>query len=108
MKLTLDPMPALRFTAAGKVNTHFDGLARPHRDAAHAMKRATAKAGAPYPEWFAQEAALRKITPQALADIVLSKPDVVAERELHRQRAMLALDEAKTPAEISALLDDLK
>lgn len=107
MKLTLDPMPALRRAAKGKVNTHFNNLAQAHRDAAYAMKRAVAGAGAPFPDWFLQEAELRGITSTALASLILSKPDVLSERELRRQRLMFALDQAKTPAELDAVLRDI-
>jgi hypothetical protein len=103
MKLTLDPMPALRMSAKAKVNLHFNGLAQPHRDAAHAMKRTAADAGAPFPGWFAAEADLRGVTPVALASMIASKPDTVAERELHRQRVMAAVDAAKTPAELDQI-----
>lgn len=107
MKLTLDPMPALRLVAAGKVNAHFDGLARPHRDAAHAMKRTAAKVGPPYPDWFTQEADLRGITPTVLASMVLSKGDAIADRELLRQRVMAAIDTAITPADLASIVDNL-
>jgi hypothetical protein len=103
MKLTLDPMPALRIAAKGKINMHFNGLAQPHLDAAYAAKRAVAKAGAPFPDWFATEATLRGITAKALAILIASKPDTVAERELHRQRVMAAVDTAKTPAELDQI-----
>ncbi|MCB1393241.1 hypothetical protein [Nitrobacter sp.] len=107
MKLILDPMPALRRDAKSKVNMHFNNLAQTHRDAAYAMKRATAGAGAPFPDWFMQEAELRRITATALASLILSKPDVLSQRELRRQRVMLTLDNAKTPAEIDALVRDI-
>lgn len=107
MKLKLDPMPALRLDAKAKVNAHFNNLTQPHRDAAYAMKRNAATVGAPYPAWFTQEATLRGITPAALASLILSKPDVLSQRELRRQRAMLTLDMAKTPAEIDAVVQNI-
>lgn len=108
MKLTLDPMPALRLATKAKVNTHFNHLAQAHRDAAYAMKRAVAGAGAPYPDWFTQEAELRAIAPADLASMILSKPDVVGEREMQRQRAMADIDAAVTPAALSAIVDILR
>jgi hypothetical protein len=108
MKLTLDPMPALRRAAKGKVNTHFNNLAQTHRDAAYIMKRATAGAGAPFPDWFTQEADLRGIVPAALASLILSKPDVLSERELLRQRAMAAIDNATSPDALTAIVDKLR
>lgn len=108
MKLTLDPMPALRRAAKGKVNTHFNNLAQAHRDAAYSMKRSTARAGAPFPAWFTQEAELRGITPTALASLILSKPDVLSERELQRQRAMAEIDAATDPSTLTAVVDKLR
>lgn len=105
MKLTLDPMPALRRDAAAKVNLRFNNLAQPHRDAAHALKRQVAKAGAAYPDWFVQEAVLRSISASALAALVLSKTDDLAERELSRQRTLLAIEAAKAPADLSRIVD---
>lgn len=108
MKLTLDPMPALRMAAKAKVNQHFDRLVRPHLDAVYAAKRQTAQAGAPYPDWFVQEADLRGITPSALASLILSKPDTLTSREMERQRALVAVDAATTPAELDANVDILR
>lgn len=103
MKIVLSPMPALRVSAVARINAHFNSMAQPHVDAAHAAKRKAASAGVPYPDWFAQEAALRGITADALADLVTSKPDNVAARELERQRTLAKVDAAKTPAELDAI-----
>lgn len=106
MKIALDPMPAERARAVNKVNAYFNSLARPHLDAAHAMKRQVASepiSGAP--AWFIQEADMRGITPTDLADLVLSKPDTLAERELARQCALRAIDAARTPADLSRVVD---
>lgn len=108
MKLNLDPMPALRMAAKAKVNQHFDRLARPHLDAVYAAKRVAAQAGAPYPDWFVQEADLRGVTPVALASLILSKPDTLTSREVRRQRAMAAIDAATTPATLDAIVDILR
>lgn len=107
MKLTLDPMPALRRAAKGKVNMHFNHLAQAHRDAAYTMKRNVASAGAPFPEWFTQEAELRGITPTALAALILSKPDVLVDRETCRQRIMAQIDAATAPSELTSTVDKL-
>lgn len=107
MKVSLDPMPALRAATAFKVNEWFDKQAQPHRETAWSLKREAAKAGAPYPDWFAQEATLRGITADALATLVQSKPDVVGERELHRQKVMTAIDAAKSPADLDTLSKDV-
>lgn len=107
MKIALDPMPALRLAAAAKVNLHFNALAQSHRDAAHAMKRAAAEAGAPFPNWFSAEADLRDVTPEAFATLILSKPDALGARELERQRVLLTLDAAATPADLTRIVDKL-
>lgn len=106
MKLTLDPMPALRTVAVTKINAIFNTLAAPHIDAAHAEKRKAAAAGAPYPDWFSAEATLRGITPDALAALITIKPDNVGARELARQQALAAIAAAKTPAELDAIVKD--
>lgn len=92
--------------AVARVNGYFNSLAQPHRDAAHAMKRSAAKVGDPYPDWFAQEAELRDITPAALADLVLTKHDPLEYRELHRQRALMAVESARTPSELATVSFD--
>lgn len=107
MKIVLDPMPALRAAAAAKVNAYFDAKAQPHREAAHAAKRAAANAGPPYPVWFEQEANLRGITPDILSSIVLSKPDMVGERELERQQILARIAVAATPDALSGVVDIL-
>lgn len=106
MKLTLDPMPALRAVAITKINAIFNTLAAPHIDAAHAEKRKAAAVGAPFPDWFIAEATLRRITPDALAALIASKPDNVGARELSRQQALAAIAAATTPAELDAIVKD--
>ncbi|GEC14304.1 hypothetical protein [Nitrobacter winogradskyi] len=110
MKITLDPMPALRAASKAKVNRHFDSLAQPHRDAAYTAKRAMAAAtlaSGAAPTALQAEADLRGVTARALASLIMSKPDVVTERELHRQKVMAALDGARTPAELDGISKDL-
>lgn len=107
MKLNLDPMPALRTNAVALANQWFNDKAQPHVDAAHAAKRAVASVGAPYPDWFTAEAALRGITADALAALVTSKPDNAAARELHRQKVMMAIAACTTPAELDTLSKDI-
>jgi hypothetical protein len=104
VKLNLDPMPALRAVAVAKINATFNTQAQPHVDAAHDAKRKAAASGAPYPDWFTAEAALRGITPEALAALIASKPDNVGARELSRQQALAAIAAAKTPADLDAIV----
>jgi hypothetical protein len=104
MKLNLDPMPALRAVAIAKINAQFNTQAQPHVDAAHDAKRKAAAAGAPYPDWFTAEAALRGITPEALATLIASKPDNVGARELARQQTLAAIAAATSPAELDSIV----
>lgn len=102
MKITIDPMPALRAAKIEKINTIFNTMAalNLHRDQAYAQKRAWAVVG---DQQLSSEAALRGVTVTALAQLILSKPDIVAERELQRQAVMMMIDRAKTPAGIDAV-----
>lgn len=104
MKLTIDPMPALRAVAVIKINAQFNTQAQPHIDAAHAEKRKVAAAGSPYPDWFVAEAELRGISAADLAALIASKPDGIGAREIERQRRLAAIDAAKTPAELDAIV----
>jgi hypothetical protein len=109
MKINIDPMGALRQAKVDVVNEAFNKIASlyAHRDQAHAQKRQAARnvmmdPAHDTPE-FTSEATLRGITPAALAALVLSKPDNVAQRELHRQKIMAKIAAAATPADLDAL-----
>lgn len=97
MKLCIDPMPTLRQARKDKVNAAFNSLAGSHIAQAHAQKRLWATT---QDERLRPEADLRGITVAELSALILAKPDTFAERELERQRIMLAIDAAKTPAEL--------
>jgi hypothetical protein len=97
--------------ATAQINSHFASIAaaEAHRDQAHRHKRATAAqvmSGVALPEDhpFAQEACLRGLPPEELARDVLGKPDHFSARELKRQKLLLAVAAAKTPADIDAAL----
>lgn len=113
MKLTLDVMPALRRARVEAVNRSFNAIAAEqlHRDQAHAAKRAEASAivagvasadpfGPVASDEFAAEAALRNIAVIELAQLVLSKPNEAAQRELRRQQIMARIEAAATPADL--------
>jgi hypothetical protein len=108
MKLVIDPMPALRDHTTHRVNMHFnrDAAANLHRDQSHALKRVYAAqiaAGGAVPAEFEAEAGLRGLTSQALAELVLSKGNSLAERELDRQKILAKIAVATTPAELEVL-----
>lgn len=105
MRTNADSMPVRRAKATSEINEHFNALASKevHRDMAHAAKRSAAAAvlaGGSALAWFTAEADLRGVTVEALAADIASKPDNAAERELKRQRLMLAIAAATTPDEI--------
>lgn len=115
MKLKADVMPAARADAERRLNEHFNRLASAelHRDQAHRQKRETAAdvlSGEPLPEAhpFAQEAVLRGLTVQAFATDIANRPDNVQIREIVRQRLMLRIAAASTPAEIDGILANIQ
>lgn len=112
VKLCADPMPNARIVASAKINAHFSRLAEDTAaiDRVHARKRKIAvavKAGHNAPETFMAEAKLRGLSADAFADLILNKPRVTAEgdaRELERQRLLLEIEAAKSPASIDTIL----
>ena len=100
MKFTIDPMPALRTARKDRVNGAFNQTAGSHVSQAHAQKRLWATT---QDERLKPEADLRGITVAELSALILTKPDDLAERELHRQRLMLAIESAQTPQELDAI-----
>lgn len=97
---SLDPMPALRAARKERVNAAFNQLAQSHVALAHAQKRLWATT---QDERLRPEADLRGVSVAELAALILAKPDTFAERELHRQSIMLAIDAAMTPQELDAI-----
>jgi hypothetical protein len=92
-------MQTLRSEKKARVNAAFEGRNNSHVAQAHAQKRAWATTN---DERLKPEADLRGITVAELAGLILSKPDDFAARELERQRIMLAIDAATTPAKLEA------
>lgn len=107
MKIKVDPLGPRRQAVADIVNGYFDEFARRavHREAAWKRKREIAlavKNGDEPPTTFQQEAELRKIDVGQLADLILSKSNVINDidtKELRRQQilheieACMSLDE---------------
>ena len=91
---------AARQARKDAVNAAFDAAAQSHVAQAHAMKRAWATT---QDERLKPEADLRGITVAELSALILSKPDAFAERELNRQRIMLAIEAAQTPQELESM-----
>lgn len=116
MKVSLNSsMPKRIADARDQINAHFANLSAQSAalDSIHMRKReiaAQVKVGDSTPDAFAQEAALRNLSSTDLAELILSKPCPVAAadaRELERQRLLLAVETAKTPAEINAVIASL-
>lgn len=102
MKISFDPMPALRQGRKDKVNANFNtiGAMNAHLDQAYKQKRDWAMVNS---DKLSPEAELRGITVAALSQLILSKPDVTATREMQRQQIMKRIDDAQSPAELDAI-----
>ncbi|MGL5166623.1 MAG: hypothetical protein ACRC9K_12120 [Afipia sp.] len=109
MKISMDPMAKLRAAAAERTNSHINAMAvsDAHRDMAHRRKREIARDicdGKAGNEAFSAEAQLRGVPVLDFARSIKDRPDIIDERELHRQRTLLAIDAAATPADIERIL----
>jgi hypothetical protein len=98
--IKIDPMVTLRAKRKEAVNRNFATLANAHVDQAHALKKQWATSDL---DRLQDEATLRGITKEQLAEIILTKSDAVAARELERQKIMIQIDAATTPAELAAI-----
>ncbi len=112
MKLSLDPLPALRERAEGDINAHFNRLAYEagQRDAEHAAKRAAARLALERHtvlDWFGEAAAIEGQEPADLARAILAKPDEAAERGNARRRAIVAVRTAESAAAVESILAGL-
>lgn len=102
MRLSVDPMPALRAARKVVINAAFNNAAAHgvHLDQAHAQKREWAKVE---DARLLPEAELRGISVAELSTLILSKPDALAERELRRQSLMARIEAALTPADLDQI-----
>lgn len=114
IKIVMDPMPKRRAEAKDEINSHFNGIAagNAHRFKAHIRKWEVAALvldqGATIPDGhpFAQEAALRGLSVTDFAKLIASKPHAIDANELHRQKTLIAVEAAATPADIDRILDE--
>lgn len=107
--LFLDPMPSLREKATVRINSYFASLIDP-RESIWRIKRTVAyvvQNGGTVPDEFAAEADLRGLSALELADLILSKEDPAPGRELARQRALFAVENAESQPELDAILSSL-
>jgi len=113
MRVALDPFPDRKTAAVAAVNQYFAGVAAAAamQEAAWTRKRDIARrASSDRTQNFESEATLRGLSSDEFAALVLSKPDpaqLAGARELRRQTALLAIDAAKTPAELDAIIANL-
>lgn len=100
MKIYFDPMPELRLSKKQSVNEGFATKGNAFIDVVYAQKRLWAET---QDTRLQAEANLRGISIAALSAAILSKPDLMAEREFTRQKIMKAIDAAQTPPELENL-----
>lgn len=107
MKISINPLPDAKANAVLRINAHFANLIDPHRDKAHSRKKELATAviaGDGTTDEFCDEAKLRGLTVIEFAKLILSKSDGFDGRELQRQQMLIAVEKAKSPAEINVIL----
>lgn len=105
MKITASPMAALLARAENRVLMHFVQDSITH---VHSRKRAMAEqvlAGAVPSEVFAKAAQIEGVTPAALAQLIVSKPDTLMERDNIRRSIVVQLRAATTSAQLESILD---
>lgn len=109
--IALNPMVEKRERAVAQINAHFSHqyLSGAFCRQSHLVKAEQARAAldGDVAPTFAAEAELRGMTVEEFANLVLrkaSEDDGWDAAELERQRALLAVDAAQTPAEIDAIL----
>jgi hypothetical protein len=104
MKIVLNPMAQLVKRAERRINMH-RGVSP--QDLAHDRKRQMAAAvkGGQFPTAeFVRAAAIEGTSPEALARVILAKPDAMMATENARRALIVAVRAAKTSAELDALM----
>lgn len=101
MKINLNPLDQVVKKAERRINIH---RCVSLQDLAHDRKRQMAAAGPPWSSEFVAAATLEGIAADALARVILSKPDVMMIAENERRALILQIRAAKTAAEVAALM----
>src|SRR4051812_24491916 len=107
MKLKLNPMDQVVKRAERRINLH---RVASTQDLAHDRKRQIAQAvlaGIEPPPEFQQAAEIEGVSVEALANIIVSKPDVLMMAENGRRTMIVAVRKAKSPQEVDAILADI-
>lgn len=106
MKIVVNPVAALLAVAEKRALLHFTPDAM---DLVHARKRAQAEAvlaGFDPSADFAQAATIEGMTVNELANLIVSKPDNLMEKENARRTVVVKLRQAKNGAELEQVLKD--
>jgi hypothetical protein len=104
MKIKLNPMAQMVKRAERRINMH-RGVSP--QDLAHDRKRqmaAAVKGGQVPTTEFVRAAAIEGTSPEALALVILAKPDAMMAAENARRALIVAVRAAKTAAELDALM----
>jgi len=118
MRVDIDPMPALRADAIERVNARFsvETARAQFKEGVYARKRVIAQSilggnRLPDDHPFVAEGALRGLSQDEFASVVVGKPDASVEsdaRELCRQRMLMAISAARSPAEIDEIFTEIE
>jgi hypothetical protein len=111
MKIEAYPEIGAHRTRAEKaINAAFAAMTSP-LDLVHSYKRQVAsavKSGEEAPAAFKQEATAAGLSAEALADVIIAKPDDVLDREVLRRDLIGKVRSAGTIAEITVIVDPYK
>ena len=104
MKIVLNPIASLLARAEQRALIHFfpDSM-----DMVHGRKRAMAEqvlAGSTPSNAFVKAAEIEGMTPQVLAQLIVSKPDTLMNKENNRRALIVKLRQATTGAELDQIL----
>jgi hypothetical protein len=104
MKITLNPIASLLARAEQRVKVHYfpDSL-----DLVHDRKRALAEsvlAGIAPTQEFIEAAVIEGLSPQALAAVIVAKPDAMMARENARRAVVVKLRQVTTSADLDRIL----
>jgi len=107
MRVSIDPVPALRAAAEERANFHH---AANGQTIAHDCKRRAAEqfmAGGDASKEFQDAAAIEGLTVVQFASLILSKPDEIMQNENKRRKMIVAIRKATTPQELQEALASL-
>lgn len=108
--ITLDPTEIVRTDALKRLEEYFAllAVANGHKDLAYARKRQIAGNLDNVTPDFVQEAILRKLSIEDLAQLVLSKPDTIGEREMQRQLMKASIEQETDANKLKTWVESLK